>query len=57
MVDDLGLIPEQGGHLAENIAYFARALRVAGLPIGPKLVLEAVKEVARAGKGGKDDLI
>ncbi len=56
MVDDLGLIPDHDGHLAENIAYFARALRVAGLPIGPKSVLEAVEAVEAAGIGGKDDL-
>jgi uncharacterized protein with von Willebrand factor type A (vWA) domain len=56
MPDDLALIPEHGGHLAENVAYFARALRAAGLPIGPKSVLEAVRAVEVAGIGGRDDL-
>ncbi len=56
MPDDLDLLPEHGGHLAENVAYFARALRVAGLPIGPKSVLEAVQAVEAAGIGGREDL-
>lgn len=43
------------GHLAENIAYFARALRVAGLPVGPGAVIEAVEAVEAAGIGHKSD--
>src|SRR5690554_4536711 len=35
--------------LAENIAHFARALRRAGLPIGPGRVLEAIRAVTLAG--------
>ncbi|MDB5572240.1 MAG: hypothetical protein JWN93_3423, partial [Hyphomicrobiales bacterium] len=31
-----------GGALAENILHFARALRAAGLPVGPGAVLDAV---------------
>jgi hypothetical protein len=45
-----------GGHLAENIALFGRALRAAGLPVGPGHVLDAVSAVEAAGIGGKDDL-
>jgi uncharacterized protein with von Willebrand factor type A (vWA) domain len=39
------------GRLAENIAYFARALRDAGLPVGPGAVIDALAavEVARIG--------
>jgi hypothetical protein len=44
------------GHLAENIAYFARALRMAGLPVGPAKVMEAVDAVTATGIGGRDDL-
>ena len=41
------------GRLAENIAYFARALRAAGLPVGPGAVLDAVAAVAAAGDSEK----
>ena len=41
-------IPEDG-KLAQNITHFARALRKAGLPIGPGRVLEAIEAVAAAG--------
>ena len=44
------------GHIAENIAFFARALRVAGIPVGPKTVLDAVEAVEVAGIGGREDL-
>ena len=37
------------GKLAQNIAHFARALRRAGLPIGPGRVLDAVRAVAVTG--------
>ena len=43
------------GHLAENIAYFARTLRTAGLPVGPGAVMEAVSAVEAAGIGHRDD--
>lgn len=41
-------IPEDG-KLARNIAHFARALRRAGLPIGPGRVIDAIRAVAVAG--------
>lgn len=41
--------------LAENIAHFARALRVAGLPVGPGTVLDAISAVEAAGIGSRDD--
>ena len=44
---DLAL-PEDG-KLAQNIAHFARALRRAGLPIGPGRVIEAVRAIAAVG--------
>ena len=39
----------QGGRLLDNIMYFARTLRAAGLPIGPGKVLAAVEAVRAAG--------
>jgi len=46
---------EAGGRLAENIVYFARALRVAGLPVGPGAVLDALTAVRAAGVGTRQD--
>src|SRR4249920_2283284 len=43
------------GKLAENILYFARALRAAGLPVGPGAVLDALAAVRAAGVGTRDD--
>lgn len=43
------------GRLAENIAYFARTLRAAGLPVGPGAVVDAVAAVAAAGIGHRQD--
>ncbi len=36
---------EDNGRLAENIVYFARALRAAGIPVGPGAVLDALAAV------------
>jgi len=47
--------PAQQGHLAENVMHFARALRAAGLPIGPDRVLDAVRALEVAGVGRRDD--
>lgn len=41
--------------LAGNIAHFARALRVAGLPVGPGTVLDAIEAVQAAGIGSRED--
>ena len=41
--------------LADNIVHFARALRAAGLPVGPGAVLDALEAVQAAGVGTKDD--
>src|SRR5438876_6274876 len=43
------------GRLAENIVHFARALRAAGIPVGPGAVLDALGAVAVAGVGTRDD--
>jgi uncharacterized protein len=46
---------EQSGRLAENILYFARALRAAGMPVGPGAVLDALEAVKAAGVGTRED--
>ena len=46
---------EGQGRLAENILYFARALRAAGIPVGPGAVLDAVEALGVAHVGARDD--
>ncbi len=50
---DLGL-PEEG-RLSDNIVHFARALRRAGLPVGPGRVVDAIRAVEAAGFSQKRD--
>ncbi len=45
----------QTGRLAENILYFARALRAAGIPVGPGAVLDALEALKTAGVGTRED--
>jgi uncharacterized protein with von Willebrand factor type A (vWA) domain len=47
--------PAPTGKLANNILYFARALRAAGLPVGPGGVLDALAAVEAAGLGDRAD--
>ncbi|MGO8800493.1 MAG: vWA domain-containing protein [Roseiarcus sp.] len=47
--------PPAAGKLAKNILYFARALRAAGLPVGPGGVLDALAAVEAAGVGDRGD--
>ena len=44
-----------GGRLSANIMHFARCLRVAGLPIGPGKVLQALEAVEAVGIGNRRD--
>jgi uncharacterized protein len=44
-----------GGVLAQNITHFARALRDAGVPLGPGAVLDALAAVEAAGIGDRED--
>jgi uncharacterized protein len=46
---------ERQGRLAENIVYFARALRSAGIPVGPGAVLDALEALQTAGVGTRED--
>ena len=47
--------PDEGGRLYQNIMYFARALRAAGLPIGPGKVLDALQAVRAVGLENRRD--
>jgi uncharacterized protein len=47
--------PPAAGQLATNILFFARALRAAGLPVGPGGVLDALAAVGAAGIGDRAD--
>ena len=49
MTDYTPLTLPDSGKLAQNIAHFARALRRAGLALGPGKVIEAVKAIAAVG--------
>ncbi len=44
------------GVIADNVAYFARALRAAGLKVGPGSVLDAVNALAAGGLAGRTDV-
>lgn len=44
------------GRLAENVAHFGRALRAAGLPVGPRDVVDALGALEAAGLGSREDL-
>ncbi|MDA0261080.1 MAG: VWA domain-containing protein [Proteobacteria bacterium] len=46
---------ELAGKLADNILYFGRVLRAAGLPVGPGKVIEAIRAVEAVGLRNKDD--
>ena len=43
------------GRLADNIVYFARSLRKAGMRVGPASVKDAIEAVLAAGIGSRDD--
>lgn len=45
----------KGGRLPENIMHFARALRAAGLPVGPGKTLDAIRAVETAGLRHRKD--
>jgi uncharacterized protein len=47
---------QSAGRLADNIVHFARALRAAGLPVGPGMVLDALGALESGGIGAKADV-
>ena len=48
-------MPVSQGRLSENILYFARALRAAGIPVGPGAVLDVLEALSVANVGTRDD--
>ena len=46
---------DPSGKLSENILYFARALRAAGIPVGPGAVLDALEALSVARIGDRED--
>lgn len=55
MAEQLPLEIPADPKLAQNITHFARALRKAGLPIGPGRVVDAIRAVQAAGFSRKQD--
>ncbi|MFV2038033.1 MAG: VWA domain-containing protein, partial [Paracoccaceae bacterium] len=49
------LVMPQDGNFVANITHFARALRKAGLPVGPGRITDAINAVAAAGFTNKPD--
>ena len=49
------MMPQLTGRLSENIVHFARALRAAGIPVGPGAVLDALSAVECAGISTRQD--
>eukprot|EP00903_Cladosiphon_okamuranus_P001747 g1745.t1 len=48
--------PELRSRITDNIVYFARTLRKAGVPVGPASVVDAVSAVEVSGIKNRDDL-
>ncbi len=48
-------LPRTEGKLAENVVHFARALRRAGVPVGPAQVMSAIEAVQAAGFTRRED--
>ena len=55
MVEQIPLSLPENPQLANTITYFARALRRAGIPIGPGKVIDAIRAVEVVGFSSKDD--
>lgn len=51
-----GTAPQATGQIADNVVGFARALRAAGLPIGPGAVIDALKAMRLIDIGNRADL-
>ena len=49
-------LPGAQGRFARNVMHFARALRAAGLPVGPGRVIEALKALETVGFERREDL-
>ncbi len=55
MAEPAALALPETPQLARNITHFARALRRAGLPVGPGRIADAIRAVEAAGIGGRTD--
>jgi uncharacterized protein with von Willebrand factor type A (vWA) domain len=55
MSEDITRPHEPDGRIGDNIVYFARALRKAGMRVGPASVKDAIEAVLAAGIGSRDD--
>ena len=55
MADTATHAAKTDGRIADNIVYFARTLRKAGMRVGPASVVEAIDAVLTAGIGTRDD--
>jgi uncharacterized protein with von Willebrand factor type A (vWA) domain len=55
MMTDAAPTEAVSGRFADNIVYFARALRAAGMPVGPASVIDAIRAVEAAGIGTRED--
>ena len=55
MVEQIPLSLPENPQLVNNITYFVRALRKAGIPIGPGKVVDAIRAVEAVGFSSKDD--
>lgn len=49
------LPPEDQGRLVENIMHFGRVLRIAGLPVGPGKVIDAIRATECVGITNRED--
>ena len=54
--DETGPDETGPGHFVDNVVYFARVLRAAGLPVRPSRVVDAVHALEVAGLQSRDDL-
>ncbi len=55
-IDSMEITSAGSGRFARNVMHFARALRAAGLPVGPGRVLEALRAVEAVGFASRQDL-
>lgn len=56
MTEGVRPVESEGGLLAVNVMHFGRALRAAGLPVGPGQVLDALRALEATGFGSRADL-
>ncbi len=54
-MSETGAAEEFGGRLAQNVVHFGRALREAGLRVGPGAIADALEAVEAAGIGHRED--